>query len=276
MRLLCLLALLMAPLTALAAEPCEPCTLPGGVYHAAAPPDWDGLSPLRLLLFLHGWRNQGSEMIGDPHIADTAHRLGFLLVAPDGQDDPGGRSWGHVGSPHQGRDDLAFLLAVVADAERRWPIDRRTVIAAGFSIGASMTWDLACYAAPHFTAFLPMSGGFWDPLPAACKSGPVVLRQTHGLHDSMFPINGRPILNGRFRQGDVLRGMERWRAEDQCAPQADAADIEGALTCTRWSTCAAGGEVELCLHDGDHVMSAEMLDAGLRWALAAHPADAAR
>jgi polyhydroxybutyrate depolymerase len=266
----CLLAmlLLLLPLwPALAAERCETCLLPGGVYHASAPPGWDGAAPLRLLLFLHGWRGKGLDITGDPHIADVAHRLGFLLVAPDGEAVAGGTSWGHVGSPHHGRDDVAFLLAVVADAERRWPIDRSMVVAGGFSIGGSMVWDLACYAAPHFTAFVPFSGGFWEPLPAACTSGPVALRHTHGTHDHVVPMAGRAIMDGRWRQGDILQGMARWRAEDRCRAEPDSTGPEADVICSRWTSCAAGGQVELCLHDGDHVMIEPMLDASLRWAI---------
>jgi polyhydroxybutyrate depolymerase len=264
MRWLLLLALLTLAASA-AAEPCDPCTLPDGSYRVAVPPGWNGHDRLRLLLFLHGWRGQGRDITGDPNIAGIANRLGFLLVAPDGQ----GQSWAHVGSPHQGRDDVAFLLAVVADAERRWPIDTRTVVAGGFSQGGSMVWDLACYAAAHFTAFIPFSGGFWDPMPDACNSGPVNLRHTHGTHDSMVPMQGRAILDGKFRQGDILHGFARWRAEDQCHALPDTTARDGELTCSEWLSCASGHRLAMCLQGGDHSMIAPWLDASLRWAIAA-------
>ena len=257
-----------------AAEPCEPCTLPTGTYHVSVPPDWDGQSKLRLLLFLHGWRQTGTEMTGDPNIAGVANRLGYLLVAPDGAEGAHGTGWGHVGSPETARDDLTFLLAVVRDAERRWPVDLDTVVAGGFSQGASMVWDLACYRATYFTAFIPFSGGFWQPMPDACSSGPVAIRHTHGLHDHMVPMTGRAILGGKFRQADIFEGLTRWRAEDRCAAEPDRVDDEAGLTCSRWTQCDATGEVELCLHDGDHSMVAPWLDASLRWAIAARSAPA--
>jgi polyhydroxybutyrate depolymerase len=266
--LLLLLAACLAPASAAWADgPCDPCHLPGGTYHTAAPSGWNGRDRLRLLLFLHGWHNKGTDITGDPHIAGTANRLGFLLVAPDGED--GG--WSLVGSPHHGRDDVAFLLAVVADAEARWPIDRRFVVAGGFSLGGSMVWDLACYAAPRFTAFIPFAGGFWVPLPDACRSGPVNLRHTHGTHDSMVPMHGRAILNGRFRQGDILQGFARWRAEDQCKAIPDSTARDGDLICSAWSSCASGHQLAMCLHGGDHSMIEPWLDASLRWAIAASP-----
>ncbi len=253
-----------------AADPCEPCTLPGGTYHVAVPPDWDGHSKLRLMLYLHGWRQHGIDGTRDPHIAGVANALGFLVVAPDGEQAPNGTGWSFHGSPEAGmRDDQAFLMAVLADAERRWPIDMDSVVAAGFSIGASMVWDLACYHARQFTAFVPFAGGFWDPLPEACDAGPVALRQTHGLHDRMVPLVGRPIMGGKFRQGDIFAGLQRWRAEDRCAPVPDRVDDEAGLMCSSWTRCAAPGEVELCLHDGDHSLTGPWLDAALRWAMRA-------
>jgi polyhydroxybutyrate depolymerase len=252
-----------------AAPPCEPCRLPAGSYHVAVPPDWDGRSKLRLLLFLHGWKQTGSEITGDANIAGVANRLGFLLVAPDGAVGKQGTGWGFVGSPEQGRDDQAFLLAVLADAERRWPIDMDAVVAGGFSLGGSMVWDLACHRAKYFTAFIPFSGGFWEPMPDKCAAGAVALRHTHGLHDHMVPMPGRPILDGKYRQGDILEGLKRWLAEDRCAAEPDRVTEDVGLTCSRWTQCDAVGEVALCLHDGDHSMIAPWLEASLRWSMTA-------
>lgn len=256
-------ALAWGTAVARAEGPCEPCNLPNGSYHAVAPSGWNGRDPLRLLLFLHGYRGSGSETIADPRITGPAGRLGFLVVGPDGREG----SWGHVGSPHRVRDDVAFLRAVVADVERRWPIDRRAVIAAGFSQGGSMVWDLACYAAPDFTAFLPFSGGFWQPLPDACPSGPVTLRHTHGMADPVVPMHGRPIL-GKFRQGDILTGFARWREADRCPALPDTTAREGELICSSWTRCASGHPLQLCMQPQDHRFFAPWIEAALRWALA--------
>src|SRR5579871_4057798 len=131
-----LLAILMlcSAGTARAAEPCEPCALPAGTYHVAVPAEWDGQSKLRLLLFLHGWKQKGADFTGDPAITGVTNRMGFLLVAPDGVVGEHGTGWGHVGSPERVRDDLTFLMAVLKDVERRWPIDMDAVVAGGFSM----------------------------------------------------------------------------------------------------------------------------------------------
>ena len=161
-----------------------PCAVASGHYVAAAPAAWNGDDRLPMLLFLHGYTGNGAGVLADPAVGPVASQAGFLLVAPDGV----GGSWSQVGSPSHDRDDVGFLRAVVADARRRWPVDPRLVVAGGFSMGSSMAWDLACYAARDFTAFLSFSGGFWQPLPPACASGSVNLRHVHGTADPIMPM----------------------------------------------------------------------------------------
>lgn len=253
--------LLLAPLAAAAAQPCDPCVLPSGRYRAVPPPGWDGRRALPLLLFMHGWQSTADSTIADDDVTGPAARQGFLLIAPDGLN----KRWGFRGSPPGGRDDIGFLLAVVADVEARFPIDRQLVVASGFSIGGSMVWDLACHAAAGFTAFLPLSGGFWEPFPAGCESGPVNLRHTHGTADTTFPLAGR--LAGRgMRQGDVRQGFDILRAVDGCAPVAETSVGEADLTCSVWRGCKGGKELQLCLHAGGHMIQGPHLETGLRWA----------
>ena len=268
-RILALL-LLLAP-AAHALPPCDPCTIAGGAYRAVTPPGWNGADRLPVLLFLHGWRANGSDMVTDPSISGPTAALHFLLIAPDGA----GGTWSFIGAPGGNRDDFSFLHAVLADVHARWPVEDRTVVAGGYSIGGSMVWDLACHAAGGFTAFLPFSGGFWEPMPEACTSGPVNLRHVHGRADTTVPLAGRSI-GGRWRQADILQGFAIWRAEDRCAVTADRHTRSGELDCDIWSACGSGRTLQLCLHPGDHVIDAAWLEGGLRWALALSAAPPAR
>lgn len=263
MRSLVAALLLLVSVSAQAAAPCADCTAAGGTYHTAAPPGWNGRTKLRLLLFLHGWMMEGGDIIEDHGITDAAARHGFLLVAPDGLL----RSWAHAGSPSQARDDVAFLRAVVADVKTRWPIDPRGVVAAGFSQGGSMVWDLACHAAGDFTAFLPFSGGFWEPLPPACTSGTVDLRHVHGREDGTVPLAGRALF-GPFRQGDIIRGFDIWAATDRCRAVPVVLRQSDGLECRTWTGCAGAHRLQLCLRSGGHALFAPDIDSGLRWAVA--------
>jgi len=190
-------------------------TLADGTYRVAVPAGWDGKSKLPMMLYLHGYSQSSADVMDDHDLVDAVTGGGTLLVVPDGL----GRTWAHVGSPSQARDDLAFLHAVAADAGTRWPVDPARIVAAGFSQGGSMVWDLACHAAEGFAAFLPVSGDFWLPYPTRCESGAVNLRHIHGTNDNTVPMGGRPIMGGRYTQGDIGKSMAILRQTDRCGDE---------------------------------------------------------
>ena len=186
---------------------------------------------------------------------------GVLGVFPDGVDG----SWGHVGSPSQDRDELAFLDEVMADLEARFDLDPTRRWVSGHSQGGSMAWDAACYRGDHFTGLMPNAGAFWEPLPETCPAGPMTLRHTHGTNDRTVPLEGRAI--GRWQQGDVFEGLAIWRAVNGCAEAPDRTVEEGPSTCQVWdASCASGEEIWLCLHDGEHAAPAGWAGRVLDWA----------
>jgi polyhydroxybutyrate depolymerase len=234
-----------------------------GTYRAVTPPGWDGTRKLPLVLYIHGYGQSSADVTDDQALVEAATGSGAVLIVPDGLD----RRWSFAGSPSQGaRDEIAFLRAVLADAERRWPIDESRVIAAGFSIGGSVVWDLACHASEGFVAFLPVSGDFWLPYPQGCESGPVNLRHIHGMNDQTVPMGGRPLRGGRFTQGDIGKSLAILQQTDGCGAEADHIEQQGELKCWIWSSCASGKRLELCLHSDGHMMKAQWLRDGIAWA----------
>ncbi len=242
-----------------AAEPVLRYEAGDGAYLAVAPSGWDGKSRLGVLMFLHGYRGSASGVMADDAVAPVADAAGMMLVAPEGLDG----TWSHRGSPSHRRDDVAFLRAVAADVRRRFPVDDGSFVVAGFSQGGSMAWDLACYGAAGFTSFLSFAGGFWEPMPRTCPSGPVVLRHVHGRADAVVPMAGR-VIQEQFRQADITEGMAFWRRADECPDQPNRMVTAGALQCSVWSSCRKGA-VALCLHRGGHEMEAGWLADGLDW-----------
>ena len=260
MRYILALALLLAATAQAAACPgAEPCHVAGGSYHAVPPPGWNGTTPLPVLLYYHGYRQSGAEVIGNPDVAGPAATAGVLLVAPNGI----GGSWAHVGSPSSARDEMAFLDTMLADLERRFPIDTARLWVSGFSQGGSMAWDVACYRGDRFAAFFPAAGAFWRPQPERCPAGPVDIMHAHGRDDPVVPMTGRPIRQV-FHQGDVARGIELWRRADGCPAEPDRTAMVGPAHCRIWSACESGRAVGLCLHDDGHMVP----DGWLAWALA--------
>jgi polyhydroxybutyrate depolymerase len=253
---------------AMACDARTPCAVEGGEYLARVPTGWDGKSPLPAVIFFHGYAGSAEAVMADEDLARVISEAGVLLVAPEGIQDPRGmRTWSFPGAAHLSRDDFAFVARVVDDVEKRWPIDKRRLLASGFSVGGSMVWYVACRMPERFAGFAPVAGAFWVPEPETCPGGPVDLRHVHGLADQTVPMKGRSLRNGTLRQGDVLHGMSTWRRIDGCPDTPTREERMGALTCQTWSdkACSSGKELVLCLHQGEHEIEAEWVLEGVQW-----------
>lgn len=271
--LLVLAAVLAQAGAAVACDERAPCVVETGDYLVRPPAGWDGASALAVVVHFHGYRSSARDVMDDGELAREISAAGALLAAPGGLNG----SWSIPGALSNGRDDLAFVRSVIADVQRRFPVDRSRLLASGFSAGGFMVWALACNAGGLFAAYASVAGAFLDPIPADCPSGPVSLRHIHGLGDTAVPMEGRKIAGGRVKQSDVEASVARLRAIDGC-PEAPAVLLrDGELACRVWpaAACASGKEVQLCLHDGGHTADAGWIAGSLRW-LGALPAAAKR
>lgn len=248
---------------ALACNATTPCEVPGGSYLARTPDGWDGRSPLPVIVFFHGAFSDAKDTMARDDIGEAARGAGALLVAADGAN----KNWSFPGKASTPRDDFAYANAVMDDVEKRFPVDKSKILASGFSVGGSMTWYLACFMGARFTAFAPMAGAYWEPLPETCPSGPVSLRHVHGLADGTVPMKGRSLRGGLYKQGDVLESFRRLRVRDGCPEEPDATQTTGNMVCRVWSakSCSSGREAVLCLHPEDHVVDGKWVADGFRW-----------
>lgn len=250
-----------APMPASACVAEHPCAVDAGSYIARPPPGWDGSSPLPLALFFHGWQGSAAGVLKNKALTGRFADRGILLVIPDGLN----RTWSFPGSPSRHRDEFAFVAQVLDDVARRYPIDRTRVWASGFSLGGSMVWSLACAMGDRFTAFAPIAGAFWDPVPADCPSGPQNIRHIHGLTDPTVPLEGRRIRD-IFKQSDLFDSFETFKRVNGCRSQPDRFSTEGRLVCRIWESCGSGAQLQMCLHDGGHSIRTEWLDGAARFA----------
>jgi polyhydroxybutyrate depolymerase len=243
------------------------CEIEGGVYHARLPE-----GPARgVALYLHGWGGVGRDSIAREALARPFLERGYALIAPQGlprrQGDRGGR-W-NANAAGTWRDDVAFLRAVLADAQARLGLDGLPVLASGFSGGGMMIWRLACDAPETADAYAPIAGLMWRPLPARCQ-GPVRLAHSHGWTDDVVPMEGRAVGGGVLTQGDLFDGLALLRRAAGCAgDQPSARGVEGALWTRRW-VCGEA-EIALWLHPGGHARPPGWAEKVLDWFEAGFP-----
>ena len=236
------------------------CEIENGYYRALPPPDWDGVSPLPLVVYYSGWGGTPEKVLRNRPMINAAHARGALFVAPYA---PGGY-WRQIGEgrAEYGRDELAYVHALMDDLKARYPIDETRTLATGFSRGASMVWNIACYAGDLFTAYAPIAGGFWRSTPQDCPTGPVNLRHIHGTADTVVAYDEIGIYNSM----PIPEGLDVLTRIAQCTDQPVAVSTPtDRYACQAWTTCTTGATIEICLHERGHSIPAEWVSHGFDW-----------
>ncbi len=217
----------------------------GGVartYRLFVPAGLTGPAPL--VVMLHGGYGSGAQAEAAYHWDDRATADGFVVAYPDGLQ----RSWNAGGGccGQAGRDevdDVAFVTALVADVDRRVPVDRRRVYATGMSNGGIMTYRLACET-DLFAAVAPVAATRLVACPSPAR---VSVLAIHGTDDPRVPYAGGPGTAygpaGAAVDGppvpEVIAG---WRTVDGCADPV--VSTTGAVT-TSAADCPDGRAVSL-------------------------------
>lgn len=220
-------------------EGLDPCLLDDRSYHVKAPDDWDGVTPLPVLMHFHGWQRQGTLIVQHDRIAGATRRRGVLLVAPNGLR----RSWDFR---RPGSTDVDFARAVLEDVKSRYPVIGDQVFVSGYSWGSNMAWRFVCEDGDDIAALLAISGTLSQS--ETCDSAPGEVRQVYGLNDQVLRYPYGPA-------GEKDHAVLLWREKFGCAEghalgswhQVDFLTLDR----TVWDTCAQG-RVSLDTHPGGH------------------------
>ncbi|MEL6618751.1 MAG: polyhydroxybutyrate depolymerase [Pseudomonadota bacterium] len=218
-----------------------PCPLGDRSYHVKEPDDWDGVSPLPVLIHFHGWQRTGALPVQHQRISGATRRRGVLLIAPNGNR----KTW-DFWRPET--SDVAFAAEVLADVRRRYPVDGTNIMLSGYSYGSIMAWRVACDRGRQMNvrALLGISG----TLDASenCAEAPREVRHVHGLNDNVLRF---PLGPGQ----DTTFPVMLWRDRMGCAGGMELGDWNQVdfltLTRTAWTDCD-GGRVSLDIHPGGH------------------------
>lgn len=216
-----------------------PCQLDERSYHVKEPDEWDGVTPLPVLLHFHGWQRQGTLIVKHGRISGATRRRGVLLLAPNGQR----KTWDFWGA---GTDDVAFAAAVIEDAAKRYPIDRSKIYVSGYSYGSAMAWRYACDNGNGVAALLAVSGSLDQS--EDCAQAPREVRHVHGTRDT--------VMNFPYGPGqDTTYPVALWREKFGCAkghPNGTwKVTKEDTFNRTTWDNCQTG-RVVLDVHARGH------------------------
>jgi len=251
--------ILLGMLSAQPAIACGPetdCRIGDRHYRIALPEDAAG--PVGAIVYAHGYRGSAAAVMRNRGLRRAVSEMGLALIALKSADE----DWviphapGHVQT--DGKVEFDYVAAVIVDAAQRFPLDTDRLMAAGFSAGGMLVWNLACTMPDRFAGFAAISGTFWLEAPETCARPAASLVHIHGTDDPVVPLEGRPIRE--TRQGDVVEVIEMYARFGAFRPAGRRAP--GGLDCRRRRN-AAGAILDLCLHPGGHSFRAGYL--GVAW-----------
>ena len=221
---------------------------------------WRGAFPL--VLVFHGGGSGPEAIAKMSAMHRIAEREGFIVAYPSGTPNGSGLTWSPGGTKGARRTrDLQFVSDMIRDLRQRYAIDSARIFAAGFSIGGSLVYELACQLADQIAAVAVVAGAMTiancDPV------RPVSLIHIHGTGDRRVPTAGgrgrATAVNNRWRA--VRDGIDRWRQINGCEgePHVVRRAIEG-VTGYRYF---GRSDVELWLVEGaGHAWPGGLRDGG--------------
>jgi predicted peptidase len=149
-------------------------------YRVCVPTNWDGVSKLPLVMFLHGAGNTESSYLdaNNKLMVKLAQQHGYLLVSPlgahaaygtflrlpavFGQPEAATRMLAERAPQRERAQELSEkdVINVLELVLNEYPVDRSAMFLTGHSMGSGGTWYLGAKYTNYWTAIAPMSGPF--------------------------------------------------------------------------------------------------------------------
>jgi polyhydroxybutyrate depolymerase len=217
------------------------------------PSSYDPGKGAMLVLNFHGFSSNAAEQVLLTSMNTEADARGFVVATPDGL----GNGWnaGDCCTELQPSnvDDVQFTRDLLALVESQYCIDPSRVYATGMSNGGFLSHRLACALSDTIAAVAPVAGVLGIDPTTCVPTRPVPILDFHGTADPVVPYDGGPA--AKLVPGVTFRSvpttMDFWRGANACLGAATVDYQFGTATCTRWSDCAGGADVELCTLVGE-------------------------
>lgn len=240
--------------------------LDGRPFRLHVPSGHDPATKMPLVVLLHGYTSNSTEIEDYFQLAGEADRRGFLVALPEGTVDARkDRFWNATTSCcdfyRSGVDDSGYLRRLLDTVAAKYPVDPARVYFAGHSNGGFMALRMACEHADRITAVVSLAGAATAD-PTQCRpSRPVTVLQIHGTADrTIFYAGGHPSRPYPSAEGTVAM----WRDLNGCADRLDTSapplDLDSTLdgaetTISSWHEgCRDGTRAELwTIQDAGHI-----------------------
>ena len=215
-----------------------------------------GTESLPLVFCLHGLGDNAQNMsgIGLNSMADTAR---FIVIYPQGMTNfLSQTSWNNGTALSSTANDVDFFDAMMNHMINTYNVNPARIYVSGFSMGAIMSYRLACSLNDRVAAIGVMSGALSQTDFNSCSLNyPTPLIHIHGTNDGTVPYDGSP-------QPSLMLGKESfdyWTAQLNCIILADSTQYPNiaadGLTADRFEKLSCdlpGSSVLIRVNGGGH------------------------
>ncbi len=160
-------------------------------YRVTIPRNYDqATGPVPLIIVLHGASGTGKVMEELTGFDRLAEKEGFIVIYPDGINNV----WndGRVGDPRvTTQDDVGFISGTIDFLLSVLKIDPKQIYVTGYSMGAMLSYRLACQLPDKIAAIAPVASTFPEYLVNTCNGTPAVpVHVIQGTDDPIVPWAG--------------------------------------------------------------------------------------
>jgi polyhydroxybutyrate depolymerase len=211
------------------------------------PPAYTGTKRVPLVFDFHGYGSNAVEQMIYGNFKPQANANDFLIVAPDGQSNGGGRHFNLTGEKGL-QNDIAMVSSLMSHLEATLCIDASRVYSTGMSDGGATTSVLACLLPNKFAAFAAVAVIVF----CGSKTGrAVAIEAFSGTADPVVPFNGGQVsCCGHPTLPAAPASMAAWAAHDHCATKFTDVRLGSEVRRRTWSGCKPGSAAVFYIIDG--------------------------
>ena len=216
-------------------------------YIVYLPPGGVG-KPRPLVLVFHGAGGTAAGTAEETDFVRVAARNGLIVAFLQGYEDTWNEGAGNTPAHAAHVNDVQFTAAALSAIERRYPIDRRRIAAAGFSNGALLTELLGCRLADSLTLIAPVAGPLPVSVSPSCHPARAIsVLAMHGTADEAIPYDGGRFhgIGGGTTVLSAPASVARWASLDHCAKRRQRTEAAASTVLETYSACSERAVVQL-------------------------------
>ena len=220
------------------------------------PPTYDGVTPLPLVVALHGGGHDADTMEYISQLSAKADLENFIVVYPNGRKFVT-RTW-NAGNccgaaANLNIDDVGFIVKMMDSLESKYSIDTNSVYLTGASNGGMLAYRIACEQPQLFAAVAPVATTMVTSDPCS-PSQEVPILHIHSSLDTHVPLSGG---FGSGPSGAYMPPNDSiinvWRQNNNCTGTRDTIYNQLGTVGVEWTNCSNCSELLVYItSDGGH------------------------